>query len=111
MTTLEIRPTPDCGNPAHYDEESYCPHCGIPMCADENNCPAPNRCPRRTKLRARKRLTRANDHSQAGGQNLVPPACHGEPALPGRADRRRSQDRARLGDPITSQVHQPTPPG
>ena len=42
MTTLEIRPTPDCGNPAHYDEESYCPHCHIPMCADWDNCPAPN---------------------------------------------------------------------
>jgi hypothetical protein len=40
MTTT-LNPTPICGNPDHYDETVYCPHCQTILCADWDNCPDP----------------------------------------------------------------------
>ena len=42
MTTTETHPTPNCGNPDHYDDVSYCPHCNTPICADWDNCDSPD---------------------------------------------------------------------
>lgn len=35
-------PTPICGNPDHYEETLYCPHCELFLCCDWENCDSPD---------------------------------------------------------------------
>ena len=38
MTTTTANPIPESGNPDHYDENVFCPHCELTMCADWDDC-------------------------------------------------------------------------